>query len=84
MKIDFEVEMNRDNIYNENGAVIGETIFVVPMSWLRKIFDKHYCRKYDSFGNFIVDYVPEDEGEYIYRKAKRDNVLKHDYGVVMY
>jgi hypothetical protein len=89
MKINFEHELNRAWIYDEDGETIGETNFVVPTKWLVETFDKlnnenKFICKYDDFEDFEETYEPETDGELIYQKAIADDVLKEDLGVVMY
>lgn len=84
MKFEFEIELNREWIYDNKGNIIGETNFVVPIPWLKKMFNKHYHKQYNTFGDFINAYVPEEEGEFLYKIATRDNVMKYDFGAVMY
>lgn len=87
--IEFEYELNREWIYDEDEEIIGETNFVVPTKWLVEAFnelnneDKFIC-KYDDFEDFIETYEPETDGELLYQKAVADRVLKEDLGVVMY
>ena len=84
MKINVEYELNRTWILDEEGESIGETNFVVPGKWLKKLFDKHFADKYDSLDEFLDVYEPETEGEFIYQTAIKDGVLIEDLGVVMY
>lgn len=87
--IEFEYELNREWIYDEDGEIIGETNFVVPTKWLVEAFnklnneDKFVC-SYDNFEDFIETYEPETDGELIYQSAVADGVLKSDLGIVMY
>ena len=87
--MEYEYELNRAWIYDEDENTIGETNFVVPGDWLEKIFDKlnsdgKFICKYDHLEDFFDTYEPETDGELIYRQAIKDRVLKEDLGVVMY
>ena len=84
MEIRFEYELNRKYIYDDEVEVIGETNFVVPAGWLMELFDKVYANKYASLDELLDVYEPETEGEFIYQKAIKDDVLVEDFGVVMY
>ena len=84
MKIDFEYELNREWIYDDDGEIVGETNFVVSAVWLRNLYDKRYADRYNSFHDFMDCYEPEVDGETIYQEAIKDKVLKEDLGVVMY
>lgn len=84
MEIRFEYELNRKYIYDDETEVIGETNFVVPAGWLMELFNKVYTNKYESLDEFLDVYEPETEGEFIYQKAIKDDVLVEDFGVVMY
>lgn len=84
MKIEFEIELNKKWIYDNNGETIGETNFVVSYKWLHDLFNKYYAEKYESMEDFLDAYDPECEGEFIYTKAKEDNAIKEDLGIVMY
>lgn len=89
MDINFEHELNREWIYDDDEEVVGETNFVVPTKWLIEIFNelnnnnKFVC-KYNDFEDFEEVYEPETDGELIYQKAIADGVLKEDLGIVMY
>lgn len=89
MKINFEYELNRAWINDDNGEPIGETNFVVPTEWLNETFnelnnDGKFIGKYDDFNDFIEAYEPETDGELIYQKAIADGILVEDLGIVMY
>ena len=84
MKINFEYELNRGWIIDEDGEIIGETNFVVPADWLVDLFCKTYSDKYDNFDVFEDTYEPETEGEFIYQEAIKDKVLMEDLGIIMY
>lgn len=84
MKVEFEYELNREWIYDEDGEAIGEVNFVVPADWLRKLYDRRYVNEYNSFDDFINCYEPEVDGEFIYQEAIKDKALKEDLGIVMY
>ena len=47
------------------------------------MFEKYYKTEYSNFEDFLEVYEPETEGEFIYKKAKEESVLKEDLGVVM-
>lgn len=88
-----EYELNRAWVYDdEDDDPVGETNFVVPAYWLIDLYKKHYAEKktcsghyaYGSLEDFLDIYEPEDEGEFIYKKAIEDGVLVEDIGVVMY
>lgn len=87
--MEFEYELNRAWIHDEDEDTIGETNFIVPTNWLVETFDelnnedKFIC-KYDDFKDFIESYEPETDGELIYQHAIKDGTLKEDLGVVMY
>ena len=81
---EFEHELNRGWIYDEDGEVIGEINFVVPTKWLCDLYDKHFSDVYGDIDSLLTLYEPEEEGEFIYQKAIEDNVLVEDIGVVMY
>ena len=83
MRIELEIELNRAWIYNDKDEIIGETNFIVPTKWLNDIFEKYYKTEYTDFEDFLEVYEPETEGEFIYKKAKEESVLKEDLGVVM-
>lgn len=89
MNIEFEYELNRNWIYDNDEETIGETNFVVPTDWLKEVFNelnakgKFICQ-YSDFNDFIEIYEPETDGELIYQKAITDGVLREDLGVVMY
>lgn len=87
--IEFEHELNRKWIYDNEKEIIGETNFIVPTHWLKEVFnelnnDKKFVCEYDDFEDFEKSYVPETDGELIYQKAIVDNVLKEDLGITMY
>lgn len=82
--IEFEHELNREWINDEDGEPIGETNFVVPTKWLKELYNKEFTDKYSDFEMFIDWYEPETDGELIYQKAIADGVLIEDLGVVMY
>ena len=84
MKLEFEYELNREWVYNDDEEVIGETNFVVPADWLRELYDKKYADTYNSFDDFIDCYEPEVDGEFVYQEAIKDKALKEDLGIVMY
>lgn len=71
-----EFTLNKKYTYNEDGEIIGEDNFVVPSNWLYETFKNEYLKdKYETFGNFLDCYIPEEDGEFIYNKAVKDNVL---------
>ena len=87
--IEFEYELNREWIYDDDGETIGETNFVVPTAWLTKVFNElnnnnDFVCHYEDFADFVETYEPETDGKLIYQKAIADGVLKEDFGVVMY
>lgn len=82
--IEFEYELNREWINDEDGEPIGETNFVVPTKWLKELYNKEFADKYSDFEMFVDWYEPEIDGELIYQKAIADGVLMEDLGVVMY
>ena len=87
--IEFEHELNRKWIYDNEEEIIGETNFVVPTYWLKEVFnelnnEKKFVYEYDDFEDFEKLYEPETDGELIYQKAIADNVLVEDLGIVMY
>ena len=87
--IEFEYELNREWIYDDDGETIGETNFVVPTEWLTKAFDElnkndEFICHYEDFEDFVDTYEPETDGELIYQKAIADGVLIENLGVVMY
>lgn len=85
MDINIEFELNRRWIIDEaTGEEIGETNFVVPMRWMKNLFDKSYADKYDCLDAFMEVYTPEIDGEFIYREAIKDGALIEDIGVTMY
>lgn len=85
MIVNVEFELNREWIYDEETEEeIGETNFVVPARWMKKLFDKTYADKYDSLDEFLDVYEPEVDGEFIYQQAIKDGVLVEDLGIVMY
>lgn len=80
-----EVELNRKWIYEENTEdPVGETNFVVPYTWLEKLYEKHYKKQYNSFKDFLDAYTPETEGEFIYKEACKRGKLIEDIGEVRY
>lgn len=81
--LEFEIELNRRWLYDKNGDIIGETNFVVRNEWLQKIFDDHYTQDYHDLDAFLICYIPEIDGEYLYRRAKEESQLVEDLGVVM-
>lgn len=84
MNINFEYELNRAWINDEDGEPIGETNFVVPTKWLVELYNKEFVNKYSDFEMFVDWYEPETDGEFIYNKAIADGVLIEDLGIVMY
>lgn len=87
--MEFEYELNRAWIKDNNGDEIGETNFVIPEEWLGEAFTKlnnenKFVCEYDDLEDFLESYEPETDGELIYQKAIEDGVLKEDLGVVMY
>lgn len=82
--LNFEYELNRGWIYDEDGEEIGEINFVVPSGWLADLYNKHFSKAYGDIDSLLTLYEPEEEGEFIYQKAIEDNVLIEDLGVVMY
>lgn len=47
MEINIEFELNRKWIVDETtGKEIGETNFVVPLEWTKKLFDRVYAHRY--------------------------------------
>jgi hypothetical protein len=89
MTINYEHELNREWIYDEDDETIGETNFVVPTKWLNETFDRlnnenKFVCKYANFEDFEETYEPETDGELIYQEAIKDKTLIEDLGVVMY
>lgn len=85
MEINIEFELNRKWIVDETtGKEIGETNFVVPLEWTKKLFDRVYADRYSCLDEFMEVYTPEVDGEFIYREAIKDGVLIEDIGVAMY
>ena len=84
MIMNFEYELNRAWVLDEDDEIIGETNFAVPAGWLKELYDKTYADEYNSFDEFMEVYDPEAEGEYIYREAIKDNALVEDLGITMY
>lgn len=84
MTINFEYELNREWIYDEEEEIIGETNFVVSADWLRELYNKKFADEHNSFEDFIDWYEPEVDGEFIYQNAIKDGVLIEDLGIVMY
>lgn len=83
--MEFEHELNRAWVWDKHQEeIIGETNFVVPTKWLNDLYQEKYSKRYDSFDDFLRMYEPEIVGEYIYKKAINDGVLKEDLGVVLY
>ena len=84
MNVEFEYELNREWICDDDGEAVGETNFVVPADWLAKLYDEKFSEQYGSFDDFMDAYEPEVDGEFIYQAAIKDGVLKEDLGIVMY
>ena len=84
MRVEFEYELNRGWIYDDDEEVFGEINFVVPADWLRKLYDKRFADRYNSFDDFVDCYEPEVDGEDVYQEAIKEKALKEDLGVVMY
>ena len=87
--MEFEHELNRGWIYDEEEDIIGETNFVVPTEWFVNTFNKlnnenKFVCKYEDIEDFEDSYEPETDGELIYQYAIKDGALKEDLGVVMY
>lgn len=86
--IDFscELELNRAWLYDdEDEDPIGETNFVVPENWCRKIWEENFKKRDDdTFDEFLDVYEPEGEGEFIYQKAILEKVLLEDIGEIYY
>lgn len=79
------VELNRKWIYEEGKEdPVGETNFDVPYTWLEKLYLKRYKKQYKSFKEFLENYEPEKEGEFIYQEAKKRGKLIEDIGEVRY
>ena len=71
-----EFTLNKKYTYDDNGEVIDEDLFVVPANWLYETFKNEYLKdKYETFGNFLDCYIPEEDGEFIYNKAVEEDVL---------
>lgn len=84
MKIECEYELNRAWVLdNKTGNVIGETNFIVDSKWLKDLYNNEFADKYLNFNDFIETYEPEVDGEFVYQKAIKDNVLEKDLGIVM-
>ena len=93
MNINYEYELNREFILDEDDEPIGEVNFIVPAGWLEKLFDTYYANNnipdglfnaYNSFDDFIDCYEPESDGEFVYQKAIEEDILIADLGVGMY
>lgn len=86
---EFEHELNRGWIYDEDKDTIGETNFIVSTEWFVNTFNKlnnenKFVCKYEDFEGFTDSYTPETDGELIYQCAIKEGALKEDLGVVMY
>ena len=84
MKIEFEIELNKKWIYDNNGETIGETNFVVSNTWLHDLFNKYYAEKYESMEQNNRDELEEklysvadkfkEELKEIKASSERDNI----------
>ena len=83
--MEFETELNRAWIYDENNEeIIGQTNFVVRDDYLEKIFQELFSEEYKGdLENFLDVYEPESEGELIYQRAKADGKIIEE-GVEIY
>lgn len=81
-----EVELNRKWLYeNKDDDPIGETNFVVTELFVKQ----HYkncpsVNEDDTYENFLEEYEPETDGEYLYKLAKKTKCLIQDIGKVYY
>lgn len=77
-----ELELNRGYMYDADGEPIAETIYVVSYFFANKIYNKYLKEKWKlSFEDFLDAYVPEEDGLFIYEKAKEQKALIEDLGV---
>jgi hypothetical protein len=77
-----ELELNRGYMYEADGEPIAETIYVVSYFFANKIYNKYLKEKWKlSFEDFLDAYVPEEDGLFIYEKAKEQKALIEDLGV---
>ena len=76
MDIEFQYELNRGYIYEDNEE-IGEMNFVISADYLDRIFLELFpCEDFDEF---IDWYEPETDGEKIYQKALADGEIIDEF-----
>ena len=75
LSISYEYELNRGWLYDENDEVIGETNFVVSAEFVEKMYSQRFRKMYETLEIFLEAYIPEEDGEYIYQKAKENEKL---------
>ena len=79
-----QIELNRAWIYDNKHETIGETNFVVSEEFIKKVFEETYSADYDDVEEFLDIYVPEEDGDYIYQRALKENEIIEDIGEVLY
>lgn len=85
MTIQKEYELNRKWITDNIGENIGETIFVISEDFLLLHWEE--CPNYskeENIENFLETYIPEEDGQYLYKLAKDTGNLIEDIGEIFY
>lgn len=66
-----EIVLNREWLYDNFDEPVGERNFVISVNYLESIFPLLFPKE-ESIIEFLDSYVPEEDGEKIYQKAKSD------------
>lgn len=80
MTMKVEIVLNRAWIYG-NGIYeepTGEKNFVLDAGYLKEIFESLFLSETD-FDDFLDTYVPEEDGEKIYQRAKKDGKIIEEF-----
>lgn len=86
MTIDYEFELNRGWLYNDEEEIYGETNFVVPACWLfgklPTICQNVILKSDEDVEDFLNWYEPEVDGEAIYQAAIADGILIEEFDTI--
>lgn len=75
-----EYELNRKWITDDNDENIAVTSFVVSHKFVKDNY-KNCPNKYDSLEEFLEAYVPEEDGQYLFKLAVNTKNLIEDLGM---
>lgn len=85
MVIHKEYELNRKWITDNIRKTIGETNFVISEDFLLSHWKEcPNSNNEENIENFLEVYVPEEDGQYLYKLAKDTGNLIEDIGEVLY